>query len=214
MTDKLSLFNGALRIVKERKLASLTENREPRRLLDDAYGDGATDGAVRFCLEQGQWSFGRRAVQIDYNPDITPDFGYRYAFEIPSDMVKLVSLCSDAYYEIPLLRYVDEGDYWYCELQTIYAIFVSNGPTFGTDMSRWPQSFVDLVQARLALEIAPCLTNGDRAMQWAEAAYKTALREARSANAMRQPTKFLPPGSWTSSRTGRISSRNSRWDGS
>lgn len=214
MTDQLSLYNGALRILKERKLASLTENREARRLLDDAWVDGRTEGAVRFCLEQGQWAHARRAVQIDFNPDVSTDFGFQYAFEIPEDFVRPVSLCTDPYFTQPLLNYVDEADHWYAELQTIYVVYVSDGLQFGGDMSRWPQSFVELVQSRLATEIAPNLTNGDKAIQWANFAYDKALKEARSANAVRQPTRFMPPGRWTLSRTMGVGSRRSRWDGS
>ena len=33
--DQLSLYNNALTVLGERKIASLTENREPRRVLDD-----------------------------------------------------------------------------------------------------------------------------------------------------------------------------------
>jgi hypothetical protein len=208
MTDQLSLYNGACRILKERRLASLSENREVRRLLDDAWVDGRTEGAVRFCLEQGQWAHGRRATQIDYDPDVATDFGFQYAFGIPEDFVRPVALCSDPYFEIPLLRYVDEAGYWYCDLQTIYVVYVSDGLTFGGDVSRWPQSFIELVQARLALEVAPNLTNSDRAIQWAEKAYKDALTEARSANAVRQPTRFMPPGSWSLSRHGSGSDRS------
>lgn len=213
MTSQLTLYNGALRIIKERKLASLSEDREAKRLLDDAYVDGRTEGAVKFCLEQGQWAHARRTAQIDYDPNYTADFGYRYAFGIPDDFVKPVSICTDPYLEIPLLHYTDETNFWYADLQTIYVCYVSNGVTYGGDMSRWPQSFVDLVESRLALEVAPNLTNGDRMIQWAQAAYDKALIEARSANAMRQPTRFLPPGSWVAARFGHGLSRRSRWEG-
>jgi hypothetical protein len=212
MTTQLSLYNGALRVLKERKLASLTENREPRRLLDDAWQDGVAGGVVRQCLQMGQWVFARRSVMIDYSPSITPDFGYRYAFDHPEGYIKPVSICSDEFGAAPILRYVDEGDYWYTDLQTIYVTYISSGASFGGDMSRWPETFIKVVEAGLAREIAPNLTNSDNAIKWAEAAYKQAMREARSDDAMRGPTRFPPPGTWTTSRHG-TGSRNSRWSG-
>lgn len=212
MTDKLSIYNGALRILKERRLSSLTESREPRRLLDDAYGDGRTEGVVKKCLEVGQWVFARRSVRIDYSPSITPDFGYRYAFDHPEDYVRPAAICTDEYFRQPLLQYTDEGSYWYCDLQTIYVTYISNGPTFGTDMSRWPETFVSLVEASAAREIAGNLTNGDKAMQWAEMAYRSALKSAQSMDAMKQPTRFMPAGSWSAARSAG-SGQRSRWNG-
>lgn len=213
MTDQLSLYNGALRLLKERKLASLTEGRESRRLLDDAWGDGRTYGSVAYCLQDGQWAHARRTVQIDYSPSISPSFGYSYAFDHPTDMVKPVAICSDERMQQPLLQYQDEGSYWYCDLQTIYVTYISNGATFGGDMSRWSEKFVKLVEAHLATEIAPNLTNSDGAIKLADIAYSRAVRAARSDDAMRQPTRFMPPGSWSTARRGGSYHRRSLWNG-
>lgn len=208
---KIGLYNSALRILKERKLASLSENREPRRLLDDVYGDGSTNGAVRYCLEMGQWTFATRTVQVDYSPSITPSFGHPYAFDQPTDLVKVVAICQDEFFTTPLLNYVDERRYWYASQQTIYVKYVSNGATYGADLSLWPETFVKLVEAYLAKEIAGSLTQGDDKTRLAELAWRDAKKEARSADAQNKPTAFPPPGSWVSSRAG--NSRRSLWSG-
>lgn len=200
---KLGLYNGALRILKERKLASLTEERESRRLLDDAYGDGSTNGAVRYCLEMGQWTFATRSVQIDYSPSVTPTFGHKYAFDHPTDMVRVCAVCQDEYFKVPLLEYADERSYWYASQQTIYVKYVSNGASYGADLSLWPESFVKLVEAYLAKEIAGSLTSGDDKVRLAKAIWKEFKKEARSIDAMSKPTSFPPQGAWVSSRHGR-----------
>ena len=178
MATKLDLYNGALRILKERRLASLTEAREPRRLLDDIYGDGLTSGAVPACLEMGQWTFATRSAMIDYAPSITPSFGYRYAFDQPSDMVNLCGIWSDEYMTAPLLQYRDERAYWYCDLQTIFVAYVSKDATYGGDLALWPESFSDLVQSYLAKEIAGNLTNGDDKFKLANAVFEQSLKVA------------------------------------
>lgn len=197
---KLGLFNDALRLCKERKLASLTENREPRRLLDDAYGDGSTVGSVRRCLELGQWTFAMRGAMVDYTPSIEPSFGYRYAFTQPEDMVNVAAVCSDEFFNSPLTQYVDERGYWYADLQTIYVKYVSNHASYGADLSLWPQTFGDLVSADLAREIVGGLTNGDP--DDVEKKYAKRLKTALSKDAMRKPTAFPPTGSWVSARLG------------
>lgn len=203
---KLGLYNGALRLCKNRRLASLTEDCKARRLLDDAYGDGATTGIVRLCLEFGEWTFATRTQQLDYSPSVEPPFGWRRAFNQPEDMVKVSAVCSDEFLRQPLLRYVDERHFWYADLDTIYVSFVSNHASYGADLSLWPETFVQLVQAKLAEEIVGDLTGADSAK--VEKEVKTAELRARSSDAMRKPTRFMPEGVWNRSR--RYGS--GRWD--
>lgn len=210
MTSQLDLYNGALRILGERKLASLSENREPRRLLDEAWASGASEGQVRLCLEMGQWTFATRTVQLDYSPSVSPDFGYRYAFDFPEDWVRTIGVYSDSNCIQPLLQYVAERRYWYAPQQTIYVQYVSSHSTYGGDMSLWPELFIQTVQAALAMEIAGNLTQSEGKVQKAEKAWAKALSLTKSNDAMERPTTFTPPGSWTTSR--RSGLRNSLSD--
>jgi len=196
MTNQLSLYNGALRMVGERRLGSLSENREPRRLLDEIWDDGAQ----RFCLEQGMWAFAKRSIQLDYSPSVEPPFGYLRAFDLPTDFVRTISLCSDPYFQCPLLQYSQEAGFWFADLDTIYVQYVSDDLAYGLDMSLWPETFVQFFSAYLARELGPRLKNGSD-QQKLEAQYKTTLTEARSKDAMESPTKFLPSGSWVNSRS-------------
>lgn len=211
MTTQLGIYNGALRILKERKLASLSENREPRRLLDDVWGDGQTEGAVKFCLEMAHWTFATRTVQIDYSPSVEPPFGYRYAFDQPSDMVRVNGIWTDPHCTQPLLRYADERHYWFCDQSVIYVSYVSNADEYGADLSLWPESFVKVVEAYLAKEIAGSLTQGENRIERANAEWAEAKKLAASIDAMNKPTSFPPPGTWSRSRQGGWH-RNSRWE--
>ncbi len=137
-TDKLKIYNGALAIIGERQLASLTEERESRRQLDLIYDDGGILG----CLEAGQWYFAMRSQKITYDPSITPDWGYKFVFDVPSDHIRTCGLCQDEFFSVPLLEYKEEANFWYANLQTIYVRFVSSDTNYGLDMSLWPASFV------------------------------------------------------------------------
>lgn len=200
MATKLGLYSDALRLCGERKLASLSEDRKPRHLLDDAWGDGSTNGSVRRCLERGQWKHALRSIMLDYSPSIEPDFGYRYAFDQPEDMVKVAAVCSDEYFNSPLLAYADERHYWYADLDTIYVRYVSNDASYGADLSLWPQIFADLVAADLADQIVGDLTGADS--QKVAKELEKRLRQAQSDDAMRGPTAFPPMGGWASARLG------------
>lgn len=197
MTTKLQLFNGCLRNVGERKLASLTEGVETRRLLDDIWDDGA----VRFVLELGQWNFAVRTSQLTYSPSVSePDFGYQYAFDRPTDLVRLIAISGDEYFSTPLTAYRPEGEYFWSDLDTIYIQYVSDDDAYGADMSLWPQSFVKLFQAYLARELGPRLKNFND-MDRVNQEFKTKLADAKAKDAMEGPSSFSPPGTWVQSRS-------------
>lgn len=198
MATKLSLYNEALRICGERKLASLTEDREPRRLLDDVWDEGAID----YCLEQGQWNFAIRSAKLEYAPSIDPAFGYQYAFERPIDFVRLAAFCSDEYYNVPLTQFSEEGGFWFSDLDEIYIKYVSNDASYGTDYSLYPQTFVRYVAAYLASEIIDRLTQNNSLWDKTYRLMQKRLIDARSKDAMNEPTQFPPTGRWVSSRRG------------
>lgn len=211
-TSKLVIFNDALRLCRERKLSTLTDNRESRRLLDAAWGDGSTYGSVRRCLEAGQWTFAIRSVQADYSPSVTPAFGYTYAFDQPIDMVRVAGLYQDEHCTVPLTRYSDERRYWYCDLQTIYASYVSNHATYGGAVSLWSEMFAKFVAADLAHEIVGNLTQDKSVRDDVLKEWQFWKKEAAGTDGMNRPTRRLPEGSWTASRRGG-NARQSRWSG-
>ena len=192
MTTQLTLYNDALMLCGERFLASLTEEREPRRLLDQVW---ASNG-VKACLEMGQWNFAMRTVQIDYDSTIEPDFGYRRAFEKPSDWVLTSALCEDEYFRTPSTRYWDEAGYWYADLDTLYVRYVSNAVTYGMDLNKWPESFREVVAEYFASKVVRKITGDDGAEANSLARLKKKLLTAKSRAAMAEPTFFPPRGSW------------------
>lgn len=196
--NRLKLYNDALGILGERKLASLTENREPRRVLDDVWDFGAVD----YCLERGQWNFAVRSMKYAYSPSVEPDWGYRRSFNKPDDYIRTTAICSDEYFKEPLLRYKDEANTWFADLDEIYVSYVSNDVSYGNDMGKWPDTFSQLVSAFLAYKAAWRITQSGTKRAEAKAFLKQCLKDAKSNDAMNEPTTFLPNGTWTRSRFG------------
>ena len=116
-TTQLELYNKALRHIGERKLASLSEAREPRRYLDDEYSD-----TILLCLRAGLWNFAMRGIQIDSDSSIEPSFGYQYAFPKPSDWVRTSLLSTNETFDPPLRYYQDQNGYWLCNADTLYVL--------------------------------------------------------------------------------------------
>ena len=145
-TTRLLLYNGALLLCGEGELSSLSENREPRILLDHVWNDGG----VRYCLEQAQWHFAMRASRFDYDASIVPDWGFQRAFAKPTDWVATSGVFQDEYMRTPLTQYADEIAYWWSDFDEIYVRYVSDHANYGGDFAKWPASFTDYVKAYFA----------------------------------------------------------------
>lgn len=193
---RLSIYNDALLFLGERSLSSLTEEREPRRLLDQVW---LNDG-VDHCLEEGQWYFAMRTIQIDYDPAVTPGFGYQYAFSKPTDWVNTSGLCTDEYFREPLTRYTDEAGYWYADESPLYVRYVSNHAQYGGNYAAWPRSFAEFVAAHFAYKIA-FKVGGDGLRSGMLALRDEMLTRAKNRAAMALPTSFPAQGSWNRSRS-------------
>lgn len=192
MTDKLGLYNLSLLFLGERRLASLDENREPRRALDDAY-----DSALKFCLEQGFWNHAMRVAQIDAVADA--NIGYDYQFTKPTDWVRTYSVSSFATLMPFLQDYVDEGGYWYANSDPLYVKYVSSNESYGANLSLWSETFTTFVSTYLALRSCKRVTGNDPGDSLKEE-FKKSKALARSTDAMNEPPGKFPTGSWVTSR--------------
>jgi len=199
MATQLSLYNDALLACGERALSSLTEERKPRRLLDQVWNSGG----VKYCLEKGIWGFAKRTVSIDYDSSIEPPFGFNRAFVKPSDWVSTAALCSDEDFRVPLLRYEDEAGYWYSDLDTMYVMYISNDDAYGMNLAEWPESFREFAVLHFASKIVLGLGKGQVKLDQILALRKDALKTAKSKAMQSEPTRFPPAGGWVRARGGR-----------
>ncbi len=204
MPTQLSIYNGALTILGETKLASLTENREPRHEMDEIWANNF----IRRVLQRGQWNFAIRSIQPAVSASVTPSFGYRNAFEKPTDFVRAAGICQDEYFNVPLLQYETEGNYWFADLDDIYIRYVSDDSQFGGDLSLWADNFTEFAEHYMARKVAPRITGLDFDIDELKQQERDALAEAKATDAMEQAAKFQPESSWVSSRRGRGSNRD------
>lgn len=197
MSTQLSVYNGALRLLGERQLLTVSEANEPRRLLDGVWDDNG----VRRCLQRGQWFFGRRSVQLEYDPDYEAPFGYARQFAKDTDFVRLCALCTDPYFTSPLLQYTEEGGFWFADIDTIFVTYVSDDASYGGNLAVWPESFAEFVECFFAVRIAPKLTGitSDKVKELM-AVEKKLFHRALADDAQAGPTRFPPPGRWTLAR--------------
>lgn len=198
MTDRLSLYNEALRQCGQRKLAALTDDTPARHYLDEVW-DGA---AVDHCLQQGLWNFAIRTVRFDAEAGIAPEFGYAHAFAKPADFLRLVQIAGTGDFSPPLNAYEDERGFWWADVGQLFVRYVSNDAQYGMDLALWTPAFAKFVALHFAFDIAPRLTSSGADMDRLERRLRRARTEARSYDALEEPTRFAPAGNWTAARRG------------
>ena len=217
--SQLGVYNGALRLLADRKLATLSDGNEPRRLLDDIWADDP----ITWCLEQTGWNFATKSVlfngtqqtaQSGVGPPV-PNFtaqivGFRYFFAKPSDWCYTQAVCSDPYFRGPLtaLQYTDQEGQWTSDLLQIYVRFVSNDSTHGKSFSLWPVSFYETVKAKAAYELCNKLTRDEAERKWFADYLMKCLVTARGKDATTNGEQFPPIGTWAGSRSGRATRRD------
>lgn len=206
MADRLSIYNNALIKLGSRKLQSLSENRKSRRVLDGIWDSGF----LKRIIETGQFNSSIRSMKSVYDTDVsTDDFGgYKYAHKKPSDWVRTLSFSTDPYFSSDLHMYEDEQNYWYCDFDEVYIKIVSDDAKYGGDISLWSESLVAFAEAELALRACKSITSSDTIVSKLEREVEKLMRKAKGRDAMNQPTKFNPIGSWASARLGSRGGRN------
>lgn len=192
-TTQLSLYNTALRHLGERKLASLTENREPRRLLDDEYND-----TVLLCLRGSLWNWAMRAIKIDSDSSIEPEFGYQSGFRKPADWIRTALVSTNETFDPPLRQYQDQQGYWLCNADTLYVRYVSS--SLGLNLEVWPVDFAEYVGVALARAIVSRITQNDNLTAQIEQREEKYRKRAAANDAMDQPPAPWPIGTWVSNR--------------
>lgn len=208
MTDKLSLYKGALRFAEERSIATLSDDVEQRYVLDEIWDDSF----INKVLEMGLWKFAFRSIMIDADTGYTDPLGAGWQrFTLPSDVIKLSEVSTDPSFTEPCLDYQTEGKITiYSYQSTLYIRYVSNGASYGADYSLWPGSFITFVEAQLGFWALPRISGSDTKSARLEERLKKLKTIAKAECALRDPTQFPPETSWNRSRRGWRGMRSSR----
>lgn len=144
-------------------------------------------------------------MEITADPAIDPGFGYPYGFAYPSDYIRTVEMARDENFTAPLLDVKPESAYWYANIDTIYVRYVSNDTAYGGDYDLWPTTFTEYVKAYLANRSCKAIT-GKAPDNDMKQELERLLSSARSKDAMNEPTKTFPEGSWVRALRGKTSS--------
>lgn len=196
MVTKLQVYNLALTSMKASTVVA-NEANEATRTMDD-WWNIVTAGA----LEEGFFKFAMRSCKIQADADVTPTFGYSMAFGKPNDWVKTYDMSLSEFFDPPHNNWIEENNLFFSDSDPLYLRYVSNSVTgYGMDLTRWTSRFTKAVASELAFR--SCAKAVGSSDSFKDTLMKQAVIDMSSAKifeAMRDPPKRIPQGSWTSGR--------------
>lgn len=187
MATKLQVYNRALSMLGERRIMSLTSNRESRRLLDTVY-----DEVKAYCLEQGMWIWAMRTVSATAMALPSIAYGFKNAFTRPSDVIHTYFAANHASMKDPLTHFLDDGNTYFSDSATTYVRYTSDDNAWGNDLARWSYTFAKFVSAELAAAIAFNLTKNMELAEKLMGFAKILLFEARALDSPISKLGLLP----------------------
>ena len=180
MATQLGLYKGALLLCRQRIVTALSDGSPEGNALDAVYA-----GAVEFMLRQAQWMFAKRGNSIAGT--LASAMGYTRTHAKPSDFVRLISISASSSYYPPLEYFEEDATNFYTGDTTIYVTYVSNGASYGTSLTAWPETFTKAVEAYLALQVYPHIASPSKEeIERVEGVYQRRLAESKALDAINQ----------------------------
>lgn len=188
----INIYNDALLIMGLQKITNADDDSHRRATIDTAIDADL----VKFMLEDIGWNWAISSAKIEENPSLEPTWGWRFAFDKPTDLHRLDGVFVDEYFQRPLKTYLDEGDFFFSDVDLIFIKYVSSD--FINNPSGWASSFRKLIAGRIAKETYMTLAPDKE--KRVEKEYQDRYSDAKTIDAMQSPPRVITEGSWVRSR--------------
>lgn len=176
---KIHIANEALRLIGSEELTSLQDSSAESARINNAW-----DMIVEYLLSLHPWSFALRRVVLARGTD--PAFGYAYAFALPADCVRMVSV-NDAR-GCAIAPWVVEGKTLLAHVEHVYALYTARE----MDVSTWTAGFSSTAAAYLAFSIYNSITKNAPPPHF-EQLFRQRLDMARLDDGAHQQPVYLTP---------------------
>lgn len=202
MATETELVNAALRKGGgAKRILALTDSVGSAGIASDVLATERDD-----LLRSGVWNFAITRIQLGQLSAL-PAFGWSYAYGLPSDCERVVSVHDNndgsgvVPYKVESVLQSD-GSYVNVIATDASAIFLRYCRQI-TDPNLMTASFRQALILRMAKIFAISIAKSNPLFQALDAEYKEAYRQARSIDGIEDFPEHLPEGSWASSRRSR-----------
>ena len=187
---QISICNNALVKVGADRISSISQDTRSAILLN-AIWDQVRDEVLR----AHPWNFAMKRAVLAPNSD-APDFGYDYAYDLPSDCLRVWSAKESDEESASEINHSIEDSQILCDYDAIYVRYIYRNE----DPSAWDSLFASAMSCRLAQEISYALTQSLPLRDSLKQEYKLSLQDARTADGMEGTIDGLNADTWTLSR--------------
>ncbi len=190
MTDAVSICNLALQRVGAKAISSLTEDTTAGRACNRVYAQ-ARDSELR----AHSWTFAKERVLIAAD-STDPPYGAAKRYALPSDSLRILPTNgvdgTDTQDDFEIFgRFIHTDHSSPIRLNYVKRI---------TDEETFDSLFVELLIARIAMDIAEKVTQSNKKKEDAKAHYKEVQKEARRVSAFERPPQKPPTDTWVHAR--------------
>ena len=171
MATEVSICSNALRRLGDDPITSLTDDTERARLCNAFYTD-ARDA----CLRSHPWNFAITRASLARLSD-APAYGFNYQYSLPTNPYCLRVLemeYSDQIFKVE--NVATHGRVLLTDEGTANILYIARI----TDTTLFDPMFVDVLTAKLSLDLAYPVTNSMQVQQQMQKLYQTKHSEARS----------------------------------
>lgn len=151
------------------------------------------DAARRECLFAHPWKFAITRIQLTPNPVTPPLFGYLYAYDLPNDYIRLITV-GDDYLGDLRQQYEIENN----QILAISGDVVFDGTTKDvrymrdiTDVTKFSPGFVTYFRLKLAIRMSNKFNVSNQIKDSLRADFQEAATEARAVNGQESKVKRI-----------------------
>ena len=185
MASRTSISNRALSKLGQPRVANIeTTDTKAARTINEMY-DSVRDAV----LAAYPWNFAVTRTNLAPDAD-EPDWGWDYAYTMPSDFLSLVRIDTDPEYEFENGKILtDEGT-------VLYIRYIKKV----TDEGNFPALFAETFASRLAFESCEQITQSNTKKVTLGSEFEAGLKQAYQVDAKENPTDDIEDDDWVTAR--------------
>ncbi len=194
MADKIDVINSALRRIGASRISDPNEPVKNANVARDIYDDILED-----LLRSNFWNFATRRIELAQLSEV-PTFEFDYAYALPSDWLRTVSVHpnGDGYQSIINYKEENVGDQnvILASTEELFMRYIA----LVTDVNLWSADFKQAMILALARDLAIPISSSNELREQMDTAARKALAKARSTDAMGSTPERRPRGTWIRNR--------------
>lgn len=178
-TSRTEICNRALLVLGEGAVINVGQDSQSARACELAY-----DPCLRSVLEQGDWSFATKRVDLGGRLVENPVFEFEFQYPLPNDFVRFQQLFARQRLQLDSRRYysIEGGNLLTNFNPPLYLVYTF----FQDDPRTYSELFAEALVYRIALYVQATLVESPTRQDYIEAKYDQQLRKALFNNANNQ----------------------------